>query len=75
MANTSSGFKVHDECKLRFLKLKAKRTYCFIVFKIEEKLKQVVVEKLGSKNKRIYASTKDIFKRELDSIQVELHGS
>lgn len=38
---------MHDDCKLRFLELKAKRTYRFIVFKIEEKLKQVVVEKLG----------------------------
>ncbi|MBA0630362.1 hypothetical protein Godav_002475 [Gossypium davidsonii] len=38
---------VHDDCKLKFLELKAKRTYHFIVFKIEEKQKQVVVEKLG----------------------------
>jgi len=38
---------VHDDCKLKFLELKAKRTYRFIVFKIDEKSKQVVVEKLG----------------------------
>nr|KYP74106.1 Actin-depolymerizing factor 2 [Cajanus cajan] len=38
---------VHDDCKLKFLELKAKRTHRFIVFKIEEKQKQVVVEKLG----------------------------
>ncbi|GMN57278.1 hypothetical protein TIFTF001_026387 [Ficus carica] len=38
---------VHDDCKLKFLELKAKRTYRFIVFKIEEKQKQVLVEKLG----------------------------
>ncbi|KAG0466478.1 hypothetical protein HPP92_018058 [Vanilla planifolia] len=38
---------VHDECKLKFLELKAKRTYRFIIYKIEEKLKQVVVEKVG----------------------------
>ncbi|KAH9701140.1 actin-depolymerizing factor 4 [Citrus sinensis] len=38
---------VHDDCKLKFLELKAKRTYRFIVFKIEEKQKQVIVEKLG----------------------------
>ncbi|XP_027342290.1 actin-depolymerizing factor 12-like [Abrus precatorius] len=36
---------VHDECKLRFQELKAKRSYRFIIFKIEEQ--QVVVEKLG----------------------------
>ncbi|XP_055812387.1 actin-depolymerizing factor 1-like [Solanum dulcamara] len=47
MANAASGMAVHDDCKLRFLELKAKRTYRFIVFKIEEKQKQVVVEKVG----------------------------
>ncbi|KAG0466473.1 hypothetical protein HPP92_018053 [Vanilla planifolia] len=43
-ANAASGMAVHDECKLKFLELKAKRTYRFIIYKIEEKLKQVVVE-------------------------------
>lgn len=38
---------VHDECKLKFMELKTKRTHRFIVFKIEEKQKQVIVEKLG----------------------------
>lgn len=38
---------VHDDCKRRFLELKAKRTHRFIVFKIEEKQKQVIVEKIG----------------------------
>ncbi|MBA0750560.1 hypothetical protein Gogos_001969 [Gossypium gossypioides] len=38
---------VYDDCKLKFLELKAKRTYHFIVFKIEEKQKQVIMEKLG----------------------------
>ncbi|XP_052201638.1 actin-depolymerizing factor 2-like [Diospyros lotus] len=47
MANAASGMAVHDDCKLKFLELKAKRTYRFIVFKIEEKQKQVVVEKVG----------------------------
>lgn len=46
-ANAASGMAVHDDCKLKFLELKAKRTYRFIVYKIEEKQKQVVVEKLG----------------------------
>ncbi|KAK3220718.1 hypothetical protein Dsin_014688 [Dipteronia sinensis] len=36
---------VHDDCKLKFLELKAKRNFRFIVFKIENQ--QVVVEKLG----------------------------
>ncbi|CAL8999265.1 unnamed protein product [Prunus brigantina] len=47
MANAASGFAVDDDCKLKFLELKAKRTYRFIVFKIEEEQKQVIVEKLG----------------------------
>ncbi|KAG8376909.1 hypothetical protein BUALT_Bualt09G0113200 [Buddleja alternifolia] len=66
--NTASGMDVHDDCKLRFLKLKAKRTHGFIVFKIEEKQKQV-------RSKMIYASSKDTFKRELDGIQVELQAT
>lgn len=44
-ANSSSGMAVNDECKLKFLELKAKRSYRFIVFKIEDQ--QVTVEKLG----------------------------
>ncbi|KAG2725172.1 hypothetical protein I3843_01G055000 [Carya illinoinensis] len=48
MANASSGMAVHDDCKLKFLELKAKRNYRFIVFKIEEKIQQVIVEKLGN---------------------------
>ncbi|RWW03642.1 hypothetical protein GW17_00033180 [Ensete ventricosum] len=46
-ANAASGMAVNDDCKLKFLELKAKRTYRFIVFKIDEKLKQVIVEKVG----------------------------
>ncbi|RYR49183.1 hypothetical protein Ahy_A07g035495 isoform B [Arachis hypogaea] len=38
---------VHNDCKLQFLELKTKRTHRFIVFKIEENQKQVIVEKLG----------------------------
>ncbi|KAG9132473.1 hypothetical protein Leryth_008399 [Lithospermum erythrorhizon] len=46
MANAASGMAVDDECKLKFLELKSKRNYRFIIFKIEGQ--QVVVEKLGS---------------------------
>ncbi|KAL0390189.1 UNVERIFIED_CONTAM: Actin-depolymerizing factor 2 [Sesamum calycinum] len=115
---------VHDDCKLKFMELKAKRTHRFIVYKIEEKQKQVMVEKLGEpsetyddfsaslpadecryavfdfdfmteenvpksriffvawspdtarvRNKMIYASSKDRFKRELDGIQIELQAT
>ncbi|KAI8027073.1 Actin-depolymerizing factor 10 [Camellia lanceoleosa] len=39
---------VNNECKLKFLELKTKRNYRFIVFKIDETIQQVKVEKLGS---------------------------
>ncbi|KAG6605728.1 actin-depolymerizing factor 7 [Cucurbita pepo subsp. pepo] len=45
MANSASGMTVRDECKLKFLELKAKRNYRFIIFKIEQQ--EIVVEKLG----------------------------
>ncbi|MCL7022600.1 hypothetical protein MKW94_026516, partial [Papaver nudicaule] len=47
-ANAASGIDVHDDCKQRFLELKAKRTFCFVVYKIKEKDKQkkIIVEKL-----------------------------
>ncbi|KAL2896960.1 Actin-depolymerizing factor 1 [Bienertia sinuspersici] len=47
MANAASGMAVDDACKLKFLELKSKRTYRFIIYKIEEKQKQVIVEKVG----------------------------
>ncbi|GER46407.1 actin-depolymerizing factor [Striga asiatica] len=46
-ANSASGIAVDDECKLKFLELKAKRNYRYIVFKIDDKGKQVMVEKAG----------------------------
>ncbi|CAJ1927928.1 unnamed protein product [Sphenostylis stenocarpa] len=36
---------VHDDCKLKFQELKARRIYRFITFKIEQQ--QVVVDKIG----------------------------
>ncbi|RYQ94037.1 hypothetical protein Ahy_B09g100238 [Arachis hypogaea] len=122
MANAASGMAVNDACKLKFLELKAKRNYRFIVFRIENQ--EVVVEKVGSpdetyddftaslpanecryavfdfdfttdencqkskiffiawapdtsrvREKMVYASSKDRFKRELDGIQVELQAT
>ncbi|KAL0347287.1 UNVERIFIED_CONTAM: Actin-depolymerizing factor 1 [Sesamum calycinum] len=83
MANAASGMAVHDDCKLRFLELKAKRTHRFIVFKIEEKQKQKSriffiawsPDTSRVRSKMIYASSKDRFKRELDGIQVELQAT
>ncbi|RAL48943.1 hypothetical protein DM860_001263 [Cuscuta australis] len=48
LANSASGVGVVDECKLKFLELKAKRCYRYIVFKIDEARQVVVVEKLGT---------------------------
>ncbi|CAL1401098.1 unnamed protein product [Linum trigynum] len=45
--NASSGLAGSEECKERFLEMKARRTHRFIVFKIEEKKQKVTVEKLG----------------------------
>lgn len=36
---------VHDDCKVRFLELKSKRNYRFIIFKIEDQ--QVIIDKIG----------------------------
>lgn len=46
-ANSASGMAVNDECKLKFMELKAKRNFRFIIFKIDENIQQVVVDKLG----------------------------
>ncbi|MFS7958596.1 putative actin-depolymerizing factor domain, ADF/Cofilin, ADF-H/Gelsolin-like domain superfamily [Helianthus anomalus] len=48
MANAASGMAVHDDCKLRFQELKAKRNYRFVTFKIEDQ--QVIIDKIGGPN-------------------------
>ncbi|KAL3615646.1 Actin-depolymerizing factor 10 [Castilleja foliolosa] len=50
MANAASGIAVDDECKLKFLELKAKRNYRYIVFKIDSTGNKVVVDKAGDNN-------------------------
>jgi len=47
MANAASGMAVSDECKLKFMELKRKKAFRFIVFKIDEKAQQITVEKSG----------------------------
>eukprot|EP00232_Nephroselmis_pyriformis_P021410 CAMPEP_0182864620 /NCGR_PEP_ID=MMETSP0034_2-20130328/7262_1 /TAXON_ID=156128 /ORGANISM="Nephroselmis pyriformis, Strain CCMP717" /LENGTH=137 /DNA_ID=CAMNT_0024996879 /DNA_START=75 /DNA_END=488 /DNA_ORIENTATION=+ len=47
MANASSGVAVDDACVAEYLKLKTKRTYKYIVYKLSDDLKTIVVEKLG----------------------------
>ncbi|XP_062227439.1 uncharacterized protein LOC133925577 [Phragmites australis] len=46
-ANSASGMAVSDECKHKFQDLKAKRSFRFITFKIDEQTQQVVVDRLG----------------------------
>ncbi|KAG0491649.1 hypothetical protein HPP92_004702 [Vanilla planifolia] len=48
MANSASGIAVDDDCKLKFLELKAKRNFRFIVFKLDEKALQITVDRLGN---------------------------
>jgi hypothetical protein len=38
---------VHDDCKIKFSDLKARRSFRFIVFKIDEKSMEIKVERLG----------------------------
>ncbi|KAI3444568.1 hypothetical protein Pfo_001233 [Paulownia fortunei] len=50
MANSASGIAVSDECKLKFLELKARRNHRYIVFKIDGSIQQVMVEKAGNQS-------------------------
>eukprot|EP00253_Pinus_taeda_P009184 PITA_09184 len=47
MSSASSGMGVADEFKQVFLELQRKKVHRYIIFKIEEKSKQVVVDKTG----------------------------
>mgnify|MGYP002776803135 CR=1 FL=1 len=46
-ANAASGVAVDDDCKIKFLDLKSKRCYRYIIYKIDPKAQKVVIEKLG----------------------------
>jgi len=43
----SAGMSVSDECTMKFMELKRKRTYWYIISKIDEKLQQFTLEKTG----------------------------
>ncbi|CAK9228031.1 unnamed protein product [Sphagnum troendelagicum] len=47
-ANSASGMSVSDDCKQKFMELKRKKTYRYIIFKIDEKLQQITLEKTGA---------------------------
>eukprot|EP00897_Mesotaenium_endlicherianum_P006981 jgi/Mesen1/6310/ME000325S05443 len=46
MANAASGMNVADDCKLKFMELKRKKTYRYIIFKIENN--EISIEKTGA---------------------------
>lgn len=46
-ANASSGVAVDDDCIHKFMELKTKRSYPWIIFKVDDKQGIVVVERVG----------------------------
>lgn len=46
-SNASSGMGVADHSKSTFLELKRKKVHRYVIFKIDEKKKEVLVEKTG----------------------------
>ncbi|KAG0467081.1 hypothetical protein HPP92_018661 [Vanilla planifolia] len=46
-ASSSSGMGVANHCRDTFLELQRKKAYRYVIFKIDEKQKEVVVEKTG----------------------------
>ncbi|XP_072958488.1 actin-depolymerizing factor 11 [Typha angustifolia] len=46
-STASSGMGVAEDCKEIFLELQRKKTHRYVIFKIDEKRKQVIVEKTG----------------------------
>ncbi|CAN6280789.1 unnamed protein product [Urochloa humidicola] len=50
MANAASGVAVADECVARFQELRTARAHRFVVFKIDDSLEQVVVDKVGPRD-------------------------
>ncbi|KAL7248191.1 hypothetical protein ACSBR2_002990 [Camellia fascicularis] len=46
-ANASSGMGVVDHSNSTYLELQRKKVHCYVIFTIDEKKKEVVVEKTG----------------------------
>ncbi|KAG8370787.1 hypothetical protein BUALT_Bualt13G0021800 [Buddleja alternifolia] len=45
--NAAWGMSVADDCKNRFMDLKRKKMYSYVIFKIDESKNEIVVEKTG----------------------------
>ena len=50
MANAASGVAVAEECTARFQELRTARAHRFVVFKIDDCLERVVVDKVGARD-------------------------
>jgi len=50
MANAASGVAVAEECTARFQELRTARAHRFVVFKIDDSLERVVVDKVGARD-------------------------
>lgn len=48
-ANSSSGVAIHDDCKLKFNELQSKRMHRFITFMMDNKGKEIIVDKIGDR--------------------------
>ncbi|GJM97077.1 hypothetical protein PR202_ga13975 [Eleusine coracana subsp. coracana] len=49
-ANAASGVAVNEECKARFQELRTARAHRFVVFKVDDSLQEVVVDKVGPRD-------------------------
>ncbi|EAY92368.1 hypothetical protein OsI_14097 [Oryza sativa Indica Group] len=49
LANSSSGVAIHDDCKLKFNELQSKRMHRFITFMMDNKGKEIIVDKIGDR--------------------------
>ncbi|CAN6314678.1 unnamed protein product, partial [Urochloa humidicola] len=49
MANARSGVAVNDECMLKFGELQSKRLHRFIIYKMDDKFKEIVVDQVGDR--------------------------
>lgn len=46
-ANAASGVAVDDDCKVKFLELKRKKAYRYIILKMDQAAQKITVEKTG----------------------------
>ncbi|KAI5060980.1 hypothetical protein GOP47_0023485 [Adiantum capillus-veneris] len=50
MVNAASGVAVDDEYKVKFMELKRKKEYRYIIFKMDQAAPKITVEKTGAPN-------------------------